>query len=103
MEAIATATAAPLMFGVGIMETLVVMMVIGLPVLVIVLLLLATRTNEEGKVFLNLRFGNNANAEHAAQDEHILHDMNEGLQRMEQRIEALETLLADGKPKGEQK
>ncbi|HOH33860.1 MAG TPA: hypothetical protein PLY17_08515 [Candidatus Hydrogenedentes bacterium] len=103
METVLTAAATVLMWVVGWKELLVVMMVIGLPLLVIVLLLFATHTDKDGKVFLNLRFGNEGNTGAAAQDEQILREMNDGLQRMEQRIDALETLLGDEKAKGERK
>lgn len=103
METVFTAAATMLMGVPGWAELLVVMMVIGLPLLVIVLLLFATHTDKDGKVFLNLRFGNEHNAGDPARDEQILREMNDGLQRMEQRIDALETLLGDEKAKGEQK
>lgn len=99
METTLTAAATVLMWVPGLFELMVVAIIIGIPVAVILLLLFSTGRGDD-RGFLTLRTRNDA---HVAQDEQILREMNEGLQRMEQRIDALETLLADDKPKGEQK
>ena len=92
METTLTAAATVLMFGAGILELAmitIILMILAAPVAVVIWLL--TKRNGSG------------NTAAVAQDEQILREMNDGLQRMEQRIGALETLLSDEKPKGESK
>ncbi len=92
MEMILTAAATLLMFMPGILELAVITMIFAcLAVPVVVIIWLLTKRNGSG------------NTAAVAQDEQILREMNDGLQRMEQRIDALETLLGDEKAKGEQK
>ncbi|MEA3364174.1 MAG: envelope stress response membrane protein PspB [Candidatus Hydrogenedentes bacterium] len=92
MDTVLTAVATPLMWTIGIVELAVIFFILAIlaaPV-VIILWLLTRRTGSRDTAA-------------AAQDEQILREMNEGLQRMEERIEALETLLAEEKSKGGQK
>jgi phage shock protein B len=92
MEMILTAAATLLMFTPGILELAVITLIfvfLATPVVVVIWLLTKrTDSRDTGAV---------------AQDEQILREMNEGLQRMEERIDALETLLGDEKSKGERK
>ena len=91
METTLTAAAVPLIWTVGVWEMAIIAVFLTLlaaPV-VLIIWLLTKRTGSRDTAA-------------AAQDEQILHEMNEGLERMEERIDALETLLADDKPKGEQ-
>lgn len=89
METTLTAAGTMLMFVPGLFELAMIIIILGAPVAVIIWLL----TKRDGSRFTAA----------AAQDEQILREMNEGLQRMEQRIDALETLLGDENPKGESK
>jgi phage shock protein B len=76
----------------------------GLWELAMIVIILAILAAPVAVVIWLLTKGNGAgDTAAAAQDEQILREMNEGLQRMEDRIEALETLLGDEKPKGESK
>lgn len=91
MDTVLTAVATPLMWGIGVAELAVIfffLAILATPV-VIIIWLLTKRTGSRDTAA-------------DTQDEQILREMNEGLQRMENRIDALETLLADEKPKGEQ-
>ncbi|MFO7975219.1 MAG: envelope stress response membrane protein PspB [Candidatus Hydrogenedentota bacterium] len=92
MKTILTAAATPLIWTIGVLEMAVIAMVlviVAAPIVVIIWLL----TKRNKSVY----------ASATPEDEEILYEMNEGLQRMEERIDALETLLADDTSKGEHK
>jgi phage shock protein B len=93
MDTVLTAVATPLMWQPGILE----LGIIGIIFLLMVVLPLALI------IMLVTRIGRRSNFNSSGKNEHILRDMNEGLQRMEERIEALETLLVEEKSKGRQK
>ena len=85
METILTALAIPLAWGMGMRELIFIATILAIPAAIVVVLVRG--------------LGGKVNTPAAAKDEHMLHEMSEGLERMEQRIDALETLLADEKTK----
>lgn len=55
-------------------------------------------------VIIRMRQSSSAQAKHGSQDEGMMvQEIYRGLEKMEQRIEALETILMDGHDRGEKK